>query len=394
MTFPSGFVWGTATSAHQTEGANSNSDWWEFEHSGRTRSGESSGDACDSWHRWPEDLDLVRDLGLGAYRFSVEWARIEPASGEWSAAALDHYRRMVAGCRDRGLQPFVTLNHFALPLWLAHEGGWEDTAMPERFATYCAKTAGALAEEGAEFFATINEPNAFAAVGWIDGRFPPGKTDYGLCWSVMENQRAAHRRAVDAIRAVAPGAKVGLTLSMADYQADPDGGEQAEQMAAAATQFMENAYLDVLDGDDYLGVQVYTRTVMGAQGPKEPDAAAAQTQMGYEVWPDALGAVIRRVHEYTGGALPMYVTENGIGTADDDERVDYVTRAVASMHEAMAVGADVRGYFYWSLLDNFEWDDGFAKTFGLVAVDRTSFARTVKPSAKWYGDIARAGGLP
>jgi beta-glucosidase len=394
MTFPSGFVWGTATSAHQTEGGNSNTDWWEFEHAGRTRSGESSGDACDSWHRWPEDLDLVRDLGLGAYRFSVEWARIEPAPGEWSRAALDHYRRMAAGCRERGLVPFVTLHHFVLPLWLAREGGWENLAMPERFAAYCATTAEALAAEGVEMFATINEPNAYAAVGWIDGRFPPGKTDYGLCWSVMENQRASHRRAVEAIRAAAPSAKVGLTLSMADYQADPEGGEPAEHMAAAARQFMEDAYLDALVGDDYLGVQVYTRTVMGPSGPVEPAPDAQLTQMGTEVWPEALGAVLSRVADYTGGSLPMYVTENGLGTDDDDERIDYVTRALRGVHSAIANGADVRGYFYWSLLDNFEWDDGFAKTFGLVSVDRMTFARSLKPSAKWFGDVARAGGLP
>ena len=392
MTFPSGFRWGTATSAHQTEGANTNTDWWEFEHAGRTRSKESSGDACDSWHRWPEDLDLVRDMGLGAYRFSVEWARIEPAPGEWSLAALDHYRRMAAGCRERGLEPFVTLHHFATPTWMARDGGWENVAMPERFAAYCARTAEALAGE-VEVFATINEPNAYAAVGWIDGRFPPGKTDLALCWSVMENQRAAHRRAVDAIRGAVPHAQVGLTLSMADYQAAPDGGEPAEQMVAAARRFMEDAYLDALTGDDWLGIQVYTRTVMGAAGPVEPSADTKLTQMGTEVWPEALGAVLERVHDYTGGTLPMYVTENGLGTDDDDERIDYVTRALRGVRAALDKGADVRGYFYWSLLDNFEWDDGFAKTFGLASVDRTTFARTMKPSAKWYGDIARAGGI-
>ena len=386
MTFPSGFLWGTATSAHQTEGGNFNTDWWDFEHAGRTRSKESSGDACDSWHRWPEDLDLVAALNLSAYRFSVEWARIEPAPGEWSTATLDHYRAVAAGCRERGLTPLVTLHHFTTPRWMAADGGWENPQIADRFAAYAEKTAAALADH-VDTFATINEPNAVAAVGWIDGRFPPGKQDYALCWTVMEHQRAAHRRAVEAIRAVAQSAKVGLTLSMADYQALPG----AEQMADAARKFMEDAYLDVLDGDDFLGVQVYTRTVMGPEGPVEVHDAAS-TQMGYELWPEALEAVLRRVHAYTDGRLPMIVTENGIGTDDDSARIDYVTRALRGVHACIADGIDVRGYCYWSLLDNFEWDDGFAKTFGLVAVDRETFTRAPKPSAHWYAEVARTAG--
>jgi beta-glucosidase len=388
MTFPSGFLWGTATSAHQTEGANHNTDWWDFEHAGRTRSKESSGDACDSLHRWPEDLDLVAAMNLTAYRFSVEWARIEPAPGEWSTAALDHYRAIAAGCRDRGLTPLVTLHHFTTPRWMAADGGWENPQIVDRFAAYAEKTAAALADS-TEIFATINEPNAMAAVGWIDGRFPPGKQDLGLCWTVMENQRATHRRAVEVIRAAAPNAKVGLTLSMADYQALPG----AEQMADAARTFMEDAYLDATDGDDFLGVQVYTRTVMGPEGPVDAPQDEALTQMGYEFWPEALEACIRRVHAYTGARLPMIVTENGIGTDDDNARIEYVTRALRGVHACIGDGIDVRGYCCWSLLDNFEWDDGFGKTFGLVAVDRETFARTPKPSAHWYAGVARAGGL-
>jgi len=387
MTFPSGFLWGTATSAHQTEGGNFNTDWWDFEHSGATRSKESSGDACDSLHRWPEDLDLVKDFNLNTYRFSVEWARIEPAPGEWSNAALDHYRAVAVGCRERGITPLVTLHHFTTPRWMAEDGGWENPQIAERFASYAEKTTAALSGY-VDTFATINEPNAMAAVGWIDGRFPPGKQDGAACWTAMENQRAAHRRAVEAIRGAVPDAKVGLTLSMADFQAAPGG----EQMVDAARAFMENAYLDACEGDDFLGVQVYTRTVMGPGGPLETHDAPL-TQMGYEVWPEALEAVIRRVHDYTAGRLPMIVTENGIGTDDDDIRIDYVTRALRGVHACLDDGIDVRGYCYWSLLDNFEWDDGFGKTFGLVAVDRETFTRTPKPSARWYADVARVGGI-
>jgi beta-glucosidase len=390
MTFPSGFVWGTATSAHQTEGGNTNTDWWEFEQAGRTRSRESSGDACDSWHRWPDDLDLVAGLGLSAYRFSVEWARIEPADGEWSAAAIDHYRAMAAGCRERGIVPFVTLHHFTTPVWIAAQGGWESAAMPERFAAYAAHTAAALADH-VDTFMTINEPNAFAAVGWIDGRFPPGKQDLALCWSVMENQRATHRAAVESIREAVPSAKVGLTLSMAEYEAvDAD----SEQMAEAARTFSENAYLDATKGDDFLGVQVYSRTFMGPEGSVAAPAGAELTQMGWEFRPEALEHCVRRVHDYTGGALPMLVTENGIATDNDDRRIAYVDRALRGLHSCIADGIDVRGYCYWSLLDNFEWDDGFGKTFGLAAVDRNTFARTLKRSATWYAGVARTGSLP
>jgi beta-glucosidase len=270
---------------------------------------------------------------------------------------------------------------------MAADGGWENPQIADRFASYAEKAAAALGDH-VETFATINEPNAMAAVGWIDGRFPPGKKDYALCWTVMENQRATHNRAVEAIRNAAPHAKVGITLSMADYQALPG----AEPMADAARTFMEDAYLDVLDGDDFIGVQVYTRTVMGPEGPVETHDADS-TQMGYEVWPEALEAVLRRVHDYTKGQLPMLVTENGIGTDDDDVRIDYVTRALRGVHGCLADGVDVRGYCYWSLLDNFEWDDGFGKTFGLVAVDRETFTRAPKASARWYADVVRAGGL-
>jgi beta-glucosidase len=389
MTFPSGFFWGTATSAHQTEGGNTNTDWWDFEHEGRTRSKESSGDACDSWNRWADDLDLVASLGLTAYRFSVEWARIEPADGEWSQAALDHYRVVAADCRERGITPLVTLHHFTTPRWMAAHGGWESPTMPERFATYAARTAAAL-HDHVETFMTINEPNAFAAVGWIDGRFPPGKTDLALCWSVMENQRAAHRAAVDAIREFAPGASVGLTLSMAEYEAvDPT----CEQMVEAARAFTENAYLDATKGDDFLGVQVYSRTMMGPEGGAPVPAGAEVTQMGWEFRPQALEHCVRRVHDYTGGSLPMIVTENGIATEDDSRRVAFVEEALRGLHACVADGIDVRGYCYWSLLDNFEWDDGFGKTFGLASVDHETFARTLKPSAQWYAEVARAGGL-
>jgi beta-glucosidase len=388
MTFPSGFVWGTATSAHQTEGGNHNTDWWDFEHRPDTNCKDSSGDACDSWHRWPEDLDVVASLGLSAYRFSVEWARIEPAEGEFSVAALDHYRAMAAGCLDRGITPIVTLHHFTNPRWLAAQGGWEWPGVVDRFAAYAGRTAAALGDL-VPWFCTINEPNAFAAVGWMNGKFPPGRAEDGAgCWAAMENQRAAHEKAVTAVRESAPTSLVGMTLSMADYQA-VEGGED---MVSAARAFMEDAYLEQLKGDDFVGVQVYSRTLMGPAGPVDPPADADLIQMGYEFWPEALEACLRRTWSVTGG-VPMLVTENGIGIDRDERRIEYVARALAGVRRCLDDGIDVRGYCYWSLLDNFEWDDGFGKTFGLVEVERTTFKRTPKPSAYWYGEVARNNSL-
>jgi beta-glucosidase len=381
-------LWGTATAAHQTEGGNTNTDWWDFEHRPDTNCFESSGDACDSWHRWPEDVAIVADLGLSAYRFSVEWARVEPADGEISYAALAHYRAMAQACVDRGITPIVTLHHFTNPRWVAAQGGWEWPGIVDRFASYAGVVAGELADL-VPWFCTINEPNAFAAVGWMNGKFPPGRADdYAGCWAAMEIQRAAHAKAVTSVRAGAPLAKVGLTLSMADFQA----AEGGEDMVLAARKFMEDSYLEQLGGDDFVGVQVYTRTRMGPTGEVAPPEDAELVQMGYEFWPEALEACLRRTWKVTGG-LPMLVTENGIGTADDDQRIRYVERALAGVRRCLDDGLVIPGYCYWSLLDNFEWDDGFRKTFGLVAVDRTTFTRTVKPSAKWYGEVARRNGL-
>ncbi len=386
--FPEGFTWGTATAAHQIEGGNVNNDWWAFEHAADSVCTEPSGDACDSWERWEEDADLVAGLGLDNYRFSVEWSRIEPAEGEFSHAALAHYRRLCEGLRARGIDPIVTFHHFTTPRWLTDQGGWENGVAVERFARFCTVAATAFGDLMSRA-CTINEPNIVATMGWHAGMFPPGKNDVGLARRVAGHFVDAHRAAVEAVRCAVPGTPVGLTLSMTDYQLAPGGEAKLESIRHHA----EDVFLDATKGDDFLGVQTYTRQLVGPEGWAGYEEGVPVLDMGYEFYPAALGNCLRRAWDYTDGAVPLLVTENGIGTTDDNQRIDYVRQALSGVLDAIGEGIDVRGYTYWSLLDNFEWALGYRPRFGIVSVDRTTFERAAKPSADWLAGVAAANAL-
>lgn len=388
-------MWGTATAAHQIEGGNTNNDWWRFEHDPTSFATESSGDATDSYHRWREDADIVAALGFDNYRFSLEWSRIEPAPGEFSQAALDHYARVCEGLRERGVDPVVTFHHFTSPLWLADQGGWMNPDTAERFARFVERAAQRL--DGLMARAcTINEPNIVAFCGYVLGVFPPGKS---LPVSAMDDINAvfvdAHRRGVEVIRATAPGVPVGITISATEWVALPGGEARME----SSRRYMEDVYYDAVVAangtpDDFLGIQTYSRTRVGPDGAVGPEEGVDVLVMGYEYWPQALEATLRRAWDYTGGRVPLLVTENGIGTNDDEQRINYVRSALEGVQRALADGIDVRGYTYWSLLDNFEWSFGYAPRFGLVEVDRTTFERTPKPSATWLSSVARNNALP
>jgi beta-glucosidase len=385
--FPEGFLWGTATAAHQVEGGNWNNDWWAWEHTPGSPCVEPSGDACDHWHRWPEDVRLLAGLGFGGYRFSLEWSRIEPEEGEWSRVALDHYRRMCAGCLEAGIEPVVTFHHFTTPRWVAARGGWADAATADRFARFCERAARHLGDLVARA-CTINEPNVVAANGYLTRRFPPGEHDPDRRRRVNEVFADAHAKAVAAIKAGPGRAPVGITLAMSDWQAVNGGEAQLEEFRAAD----EDLFLEAARGDDFIGVQTYTRRRVGPDGVLDPEPGVPLTTMGYERWPQALGATIRRAAEVA--AVPVLVTENGIAADDDAERIGFVHEALESVLDCLADGLDVRGYFHWSALDNFEWAYGYAPRFGLVAVDRETQVRTPKPSAAWLGGVARANALP
>ncbi len=395
-TFPAGFVWGTATAAHQIEGGNWANDWWRFEHAPGSGVAEPSGDACDSWHRWEVDADLVASLGLGSYRFSIEWSRIQPEEGMWSTAALDHYARLCDGLIARGLDPVVTFHHFTTPRWLADRGGWEDDATVDHFVEFCSRAATHLGADRVARACTINEPNVVGILGYLLGTFPPGVSDFGRADAVLDRFVVAHRRSVEALRAVLGATPVGLTLAMADWEAvgaTPDELARAQRHVDRGREAMEDRFLAAVEGDDFLGVQAYSRQRFGPDGMIGPAEDVETLVMGYEYWPQALEASLRHACERTGGRVPLLVTENGIATEDDAQRVRYVHDALVGVQRCLADGIDVRGYTYWSLLDNFEWAEGYAPRFGLVEVDRTTFGRRPKPSADWLASVARANAL-
>lgn len=407
--FPAGFLWGTATAAHQVEGNNVNSDNWLYEHMPGTIYAEPSGDACDHYHRYREDIALLAELGFNLYRFSIEWARIEPEPGEFSRASLEHYRRMLATCHEHGITPMVTFHHFTSPRWLIAAGGWEDAATPDKFARYCERATRYLGDLiGAA--CTLNEAN-IARLLMKSGHLPPIEELYRAPWwaaaaraldiapnrlvpfmfagssQAVDILLAAHRRAVEAIKSGPGNFPVGLTLALQDIQAGAGG----ETVAAEMRREINDVFLETLRGDDFIGVQTYSRTRFGPAGPLPLEDGVELTQMGYEFWPEALEASIRYAAAATG--LPIIVTENGIGTTDDTRRVAYIKRALHGVANCLKDGVDVRGYTYWSVFDNYEWMQGYRPTFGLIAVDRTTQQRTVKPSAQWLGTVARANGL-
>lgn len=387
MQFPDGFLWGSAVAAHQVEGGNWNNDWWAWEHTPASPCVEPSGDACDFYHRYREDIALLARLGQKVFRLSIEWARIEPEEGEFSRAALEHYRRVIGVCHEHGLMPMVTLHHFTSPRWFAARGGWENAELVPFFGRYAERAMRALGDL-IPYVCTINEPNIVATFGYLTGVFPPGKRGREARLRANQNFIAAHGLAVDAVKSGPGNALVGLTLAMSDYQ-PVDGGEQRLLQIRAP---MHDAFLDAVaaDASDFIGVQTYSRSRVGPNGLLGPEPGVETTQMGYEFWPRALEACIREAAART--RKPVIVTENGIGTADDSRRIAYTETALRGVHAAIGDGIDVRGYIHWCSFDNFEWTLGYRPTFGLIAVDRETQQRRPKPSAEWFqGVIARNG---
>ncbi|HKY53929.1 MAG TPA: family 1 glycosylhydrolase [Anaerolineales bacterium] len=404
--FPKGFLWGTATAAHQVEGNNVNSDLWVMEHVPETTYVEPSGDACDHYHRYRSDIALLAELGFNSYRFSIEWARIEPEEGEFSNAALEHYLDMLRACHEHGLTPIVTYHHFTSPRWLIASGGWSSSKTPDKFARYCERATKHLGDL-IGVACTINEANIASLI--VEWEFvpPPKQLHKAVWWSAAAkalgvsrkrfspfiyatSPRArdvilmAHRRALAAIKSGPGTFPVGITLALQDIQAAEGGEKRGAKMRKA----INDIYLEAVRGDDFVGVQAYSRVRVGPKGLAPPEEGVELTEMGYEFWPQALEATIRDAVAKTG--LPVIVTENGIATTDDTRRVEYVRRALNGVINCIKDGLDVRGYTYWSAFDNFEWSLGYRPTFGLIAVDRETQERTVKPSARWLGAIARA----
>ena len=411
------FFIGAATAAHQVEGNNYHSDNWVMENLRHSDFAEPSGLAVDHYNRYEEDIRLLADAGCNAYRFSIEWARVEPEEGHYCEQEIHHYRKVIDCCKTNGITPIVTLHHFSSPAWLIRKGGWINKSVVDAFAMYARYVACNLGDQ-LEYVCTINEANmgfqlhkvmddmkkasqreGSVQVGvqldmkkillsmieqGIAFRSNPLKIGSFLRPRSVEQEKIvmrAHQAAKQAIRSAAPHARVGLTLSLFDYQAI-EGGE-----AVAAQLWQEDfgQYLPYIQNDDFLGVQNYSRKLVDAKGAREPADGASLTQMRYEDYPQAIGHVLTKVAREFKGEL--IVTENGIATADDSRRCEFIREAFAGVMQARVDGAPVKGYLYWSLLDNFEWQAGFSKTFGVISVDRTTQVRYPKESLNVLGNL-------
>ena len=406
--FPKNFLWGTATAAHQVEGNNINADFWMLEHMPGSIFVEPSGDAIDHYQRYPEDIALLAGLGFNAYRFSIEWARVEPEDGFISKAALDHYLRMLETCHKHGLIPMVTYHHFTTPRWVVSQGGWTNPDTAEKFAHYCEIATRHLGDLiGAA--CTINEINIPIMVshtfkqGQDDGQMAETMSRSASLFGVSPDNFApfffagspsgtevllkAHQASADAIRSERGEFPIGMTIAMQDMQA-VDGGEGTRDRLR---QEIQDIWLEAARSDEFVGVQTYSRTRIGPDGFLGAEEGVETTQMGYEFWPEAIEATLRYAHQVAG--IGMMVTENGIGTRDDTRRLAYYQQALQGVANAINDGLDISGYFVLSAFDNFEWLRGYDPQFGLIHVDRETQKRTVKPSAQWLGAIARANRL-
>lgn len=417
--FPDGFLWGAATAAHQVEGDNRNSDWWEWEtaRSAELPPVEPSGIACDHFHRYRDDIALLAGLGLNAYRFSVEWARVEPRAGEFDEAALAHYADVVAACVQSGVTPILTLQHFTLPAWVAHAGSWLNPDMPDYFARYTRKVVELLGDR-VPYICTVNEPGNLLTRGYL-GTFPtpPFIQDLTAFDTAAAAVNAAHRRSRDVIKKLFPGARVGMAHALQDWRANPGG----QPLMTFARELYEDRFFAETGQDDFIGVQTYTqvevdiariarpvttamlrsrrltealllpllrrsaRAAEPAEGTR-PDSRR-RTQMGWLWAPEAIERAAGRLDGLFPGK-ELLITEHGLATDDEAERIEYIDAGLRSIQRMLGDGLPVSGYVYWSLLDNYEWWHGYRPRFGLVAVDRTTQERTAKASARWYGDAA------
>lgn len=365
------FFWGSATSAHQVEGGNCN-DWTEWE---KAQGLEQSGRACDHYNRFREDLDIARSLGHNAHRFSIEWSRIEPREGEFDEKEIQHYRDVVLALRGRGLEPFVTLWHWTAPLWFRDSGGWASPRSPEYFARYVERVVSALGgptsngEVGphlVKYWITLNETNVYTGYGYWKGIWPPGERSLLRYIVVNHHLSRAHRMAYEAIKKINPVAEVGVAHNMIYFT----------KFAAVIKRYIyNNLFLNSIHThQDFVGVNYYF----------SDRNMTEKSDVGWPIDSDGLYHILKAASRYK---KPLFIFENGIADARDDKRAKFIRDHVEAMQKAMREGADARGYFYWSLLDNFEWDKGFAPRFGLVEVDYVTQARRIRKSAYEYQKI-------
>ena len=421
MHFPRDFKWGTATAAHHVEGNNTNNQWWAWEQvEGHIIDNDKSGIACDWWNNAERDFDLMAEMGLNAHRLSVEWSRIEPTQGVFDEDAIDRYRQMLLGLRQRGIEPMVTLHHFTNPIWLEEQGAWEhsDIVLPlfERFVKRVVQDLGDLCD----FWCTINEPNVYAAVAYLGGRMPPGKVnEMGLTLTVLRNLLLGHAIAYRAIHQLQPRARVGLAHHMRPFEGLRDGHVLDDSIARMQSALFNDGVLSaVMHGRwsvwmsrkapsprglkgtiDWLGLNYYSRqrTRFDRFSPKTwygtihntPDAEMSDHDYG-EIHPAGMLKMLRKIARYK---LPIYITENGIPDADDDQRPAFIVSHLREVWKAIQYCYYVQGYYHWSFVDNFEWSEGWRMKFGLYELDHLTQARIPRRSAELYKAIVNANAL-
>ncbi|MCY0896486.1 MAG: glycoside hydrolase family 1 protein [Alicyclobacillaceae bacterium] len=384
------FLWGTATASHQVEGGNRN-DWTLWEDAGRIKRQEKSGQASGHWERAESDFSLFAELGVNAYRFSVEWSRVEPRQGEFDVEALSKYRQMVQQMRDHGMEPCLTLHHFTLPQWFAMDGGFLQPDGPRMFLRYVRRvveTMGSLVR----LYVTINEPMVYAVNSYLYGVWPPGQHNLARTLRVSNQLIAAHKGAYHLIKTVQPGALVGLAHHINLFE--PWSTSPADVVLARTLHHLFNRRVILAVGDlqDYLGINYYTRSFATIRHPFTPQSSRGEngsraelglTDMGWDIYPEGLEQALLEARAFN---RPILITENGISTPDDALRIRYLDAHLDAMHRAIEKGVNVRGYFYWSALDNFEWDEGFAPRFGLIEVNYDTMERVMRKSAYHYRD--------
>jgi beta-glucosidase len=402
--FPDGFVWGAATSAHQVEGGNINS-WsvWETEQAERLAAeAESkygslpiwesikadaqnpdnykSGQAVQHFERYDEDFALAAQIGIQAYRFSIEWSRIEPEEGKFNEAAIEHYREMIMDLRRRGIEPFVTLWHWPLPLWVADKGGWERASTGSLFVRYAERMATEFSDI-VVYWITLNEPEGYAIHSYLNGTWPPQKKNIFTCFGVQNNLIAAHKQAYTAMKAINQRFEIGIAKNNTIFE--PANHWPWTLAATKVLTWLFHDYFPrrINKSQDFFGLNYYTRELVGRNTRIK---TGMRTDLGWEIYPRGIYRVLMDVRKY---GKPIYITESGLADEMDQHRKDYLIHTLEYVAQAIADGADVRGYFHWSLLDNFEWDKGFWPKFGLIAVDRATGKRTLRPSAEEYGRI-------
>jgi len=415
--FPPDFKWGTATSSHQVEGNNTNNDWWAWEQEeGHIKEGHRSGLACNWWERAEEDFDRAAELGQNGHRLSVEWSRIEPEEGRFDDAALGRYREMLRALRERGIEPMVTLHHFTNPLWLAEMGGWEYPRVVPLFERYAARVVEALGEF-CDLWCTVNEPNVVVFLGYVLGVFPPGRQDFRAAMRVGRNLMRAHAAAYHRIHALQPQARVGFAHNVRIF--DPANPRSLLDRRVAAWQdraYNETFLAAVARGRwllplglgwawrlrrtlDWVGLNYYTRDVVAFDrrarhqlfGRNFHPEGAELLDGGYgEFYPEGMARSLRRLARLN---LPIYVTENGIPDADDDQRPRYIITHLHQVWRVIQNCHPVMGYYHWTLVDNFEWAEGWTLRFGLIELDPQTQARTPRRSAYLYRDICRANSI-